>query len=169
MLRNFSMSISIYVFHWKVFQGTNFTLTLFYVLACAILFLYFFSPLVTSLGEERANLSAFRTFVRFAFVWFCLLPLPLSVWEGLRFVIVALSGLFIYLFCGIFTYSLFLICCKVSKAVNQNLLANFASLLNCTVLKSSLRLGDGSFPNLFQMVNSALGICWSGPSLAYLW
>ena len=45
---------------------------------------------ITSLGEERANLSAFRTFVRFAHVWFCLFPLPLGVWEGLRLVIVAL-------------------------------------------------------------------------------
>ena len=63
--------------------------------------LVFFSPLsmaIISLGEERANLSAFRTFVRFALVWFCLFPLPFSVWEGLRFVIVALPGLFTYLF-----------------------------------------------------------------------
>ena len=58
--------------------------------------LVFFSPFsiaINSLGEERANLSAFRTFVRFALVWFCLFPLPLGVWEGLRFVIVALPGL----------------------------------------------------------------------------
>ena len=48
-----------------------------------------FSIAITSLGEEIANLSAFRTFVRFALVWFCLFSLPLSVWEGLRFVIVA--------------------------------------------------------------------------------
>ena len=37
--------------------------------------LVFFSPFsiaITSLGEERANLGAFRTFVRFALVWFCL-------------------------------------------------------------------------------------------------
>ena len=63
--------------------------------------LVFFSPFsiaITSLGEERANLSAFRTFFRFALVWFCLFPLPLGVWVGLRFVIVALSGLFSYLF-----------------------------------------------------------------------
>ena len=63
--------------------------------------LVFFSPFsiaITSLGEERAILSAFRTFVRFALVWFCLFPLPLGVWEGLRFVIVALPGLFSYLF-----------------------------------------------------------------------
>ena len=66
-----------------------------------ILFLCFFIPFsiaITSLGEERANLSAFRTFVRFALVWFCLFPPPLGVWEGLRFVIVALPGLFSYLF-----------------------------------------------------------------------
>ena len=63
--------------------------------------LVFFSPFsiaITSLGEERANLSAFRTFLRFALVWFCLFPLRLRVWEGLRFVIVALPGLFSYLF-----------------------------------------------------------------------
>ena len=56
-----------------------------------------FSLAITSLGEEKANFSAFRTFVRFALVWFCLFPLPLGVWEGLRLVIVALSGLFSYL------------------------------------------------------------------------
>ena len=47
---------------------------------------------------KRANLNAFDTFVRFALVWFCLVPLPLGVWEGLRLVIVALPGLFSYLF-----------------------------------------------------------------------
>ena len=63
--------------------------------------LVFFSPFsiaITLLGEERANLSAFCTFVRFALVWFCLFSLPLGVWEGLRFVIVALPGLFYYIF-----------------------------------------------------------------------
>ena len=44
------------------------------------------------------SLGAFRTFARFVLVWFCLFPLPLGVWEGLRFVIVALPGLFSYLF-----------------------------------------------------------------------
>ena len=66
--------------------------------------LVFFSPFsiaITSLGEERANLSAFHTFVRFVLVWNCRFPLPLGVWEGLRFVIVALPGLFSYLFLGL--------------------------------------------------------------------
>ena len=63
--------------------------------------LVFFSPFsiaITSLGEERANLSAFCTFVQFVLVWICWFPLPLGIWEGLRFVIVALPGLFSYLF-----------------------------------------------------------------------
>ena len=63
--------------------------------------LVFFSPFsiaITLLGEERANHSAFRAFVRFVLVWICRFPLPLGVWEGLRFVIVALPGLLSYLF-----------------------------------------------------------------------
>ena len=57
-----------------------------------------FSIAITSLGEERADLSAFRAFVRFVLVWICRFSLPLGVWEGLRFVIEALPGLFSYLF-----------------------------------------------------------------------
>ena len=63
--------------------------------------LVFYSPYsiaITSLGEKIVNLSAFRTFVRFALVWFCLFPLPLAVWEGLQPVIVALCGPFSYPF-----------------------------------------------------------------------
>ena len=65
---------------------------LFYVLPCVILFLcvcvcvcvcvWFFSPFsiaITSLGEERANLYAFRTFVRFMPVWFCTCLVPVLV------------------------------------------------------------------------------------------
>ena len=68
--------------------------------------LVFFSPFsiaITSLGEERANPSAFRTFVRFVLVWICRFPFPLGVWEGLRFVIVALPGLFSYLYLDFFS------------------------------------------------------------------
>ena len=68
-------------------------------------FFVFFSPFsiaITSFGEERANLSAFRTFVRFVLVWICRFPLPLGVWDGLQFVIVALPGLFSYLFLASF-------------------------------------------------------------------
>ena len=65
--------------------------------SCEVVFFSPFSIAITSLGEGRANLSAFHTFVRFV-LWICLFPLPLRVWEGLRFVIVALPGLFSYLF-----------------------------------------------------------------------
>ena len=71
-----------------------------YLTLCYFVLVLFspFSIEITSLGEERANLSAFRTFVRFALVWFYLFPLPLGVWEGLWFGIVALPGLFSYPF-----------------------------------------------------------------------
>ena len=59
---------------------------------CSCVFSHF-RVAITSLGEERANLSAFRTFVRFVLVWICQFSLPLGVWEGQRFVIVALPGL----------------------------------------------------------------------------
>ena len=88
--------VLVFVALWFVLRGD-----LFYVLPCVILFLCFFSPFciaITTLGEERANLSVFRTFVRFALVWFCLFSLPLGDLEGLRFVIVALPGVFSYLF-----------------------------------------------------------------------
>ena len=70
------------------------------MLFCSCVFFSPFSIAINSLGEERANLSAFRTFVRFALVSFCLFPLPLRVWDGLRLVIVALPGIFSYFFTG---------------------------------------------------------------------
>ena len=85
------MLVLLIVALWFILRGD-----LLYVFPCVILFLCFFSPFsiaITSLGEERANLSAFRTFVRFVLIWICRFPLPLGVWEGLRFVIVALPGL----------------------------------------------------------------------------
>ena len=68
------------------------------MLFCSCVFFSIFSIAITSLGGERTNLSAFRTFVRFVLVWFYRFPLPLVVWKGLRFVIVAPPGLFSYLF-----------------------------------------------------------------------
>ena len=62
-----------------------------FVLCLTLSYFVPFSMSITSLGEERANLSAFRTFVRFVLVWFCRFLLPLGVWEGLRLVIVALD------------------------------------------------------------------------------
>ena len=47
--------------------------------------LVFFSPFsiaITLLGEERANLSAFRTFVRYVLVWICRFPNSLGSGKG---------------------------------------------------------------------------------------
>ena len=87
--------VLLFVALWFILRGD-----LLYVFPCVILFLCFLSPFsiaITSLWEEKANLNAFRAFVRFVLVWICRFPLPLGVWEGLRFVIVALPGLFSYL------------------------------------------------------------------------
>ena len=70
-----------------------------YLALCRFI-LVFFSPFgvaITSLGEDRAGLGAFRMFDQFVLVWICRFPLSFDVWEGLRFVIVALPGLFSYL------------------------------------------------------------------------
>ena len=85
--------VLLFVALWFILRGDVLCLTL-----CHFVLVFFspFSIAITSLGEERANLSTFRTFVRmclFGFVGF----LFLGVWEGLRFVIVALPGLFSYL------------------------------------------------------------------------
>ena len=95
------MLVLLFVALWFILRGD-----LLYVFSCVILFFCFFSPFsiaITSLGEEIANLSAFRTFVRFVLIWICRFALLLGVWEGLRFVIVALPGLFSYLFFTLLT------------------------------------------------------------------
>ena len=101
--------VLLFVALWFILRGD-----LFYVLPCVILFFCFFSPFsfaITKLGEERADLCSFRTFVRFVLVWICRFPLPLGVWEGLRFVIVAFNGLFSYLILG----SSFKLICYISR------------------------------------------------------
>ena len=89
------MLVLLFVALWFILRGDVLRLALCYF----VLVFYSISIIaITSLGEENANLSAFRTFVRFALVWFCLFPLPLGVWEGLQLVIVAFPGLFSYRF-----------------------------------------------------------------------
>ena len=55
------------------------------LIVCHFVLVFFhpFSIAVTSLGEERANLSAFRTFVRFVLVWICRFPLVSGMGCGL--------------------------------------------------------------------------------------
>ena len=57
--------VLLFVALWFILRGD-----LFYVLPCYFVLVFFnpFSIAMTSLGEERAKLSAFRTYVRFALV-----------------------------------------------------------------------------------------------------
>ena len=133
---------------WFILRGD-----MFYVLPCVIFVLVFFRPFsisITSLGEERANLSALRTFVRFVLVSICQFPLPLGVWEGLRFVIVALPGLFSYIF--------------VSFIGNPNLHSFYLYVFSVFVIKyidSVLLLFGLSVAFLLSLCMSQLfELCW---------
>ena len=53
-----------------------------------------FSTAITSLGEERAGVCAFRAFICFPRIGFCLFSLPLGIREWLRLVIMAFPWLF---------------------------------------------------------------------------
>ena len=60
------MLVLLFVALWFILRGD-----LFYVFRVCHFVLVFFSPFriaITSLGEEKANLSAVRTFVRFVLV-----------------------------------------------------------------------------------------------------
>ena len=91
------MLVLLVVALWFILRGDFFK-----VLPFVIMFLCFSVLLalrLPRLGKRELIFSnAFRTFVRFALVWFCLFPLPFGVWEGLRLVIVANPGLFSYFF-----------------------------------------------------------------------
>ena len=93
----FKAMVPVLVLFFIVYSTRRFVLCL----ALCYFVLVFFSPFniaITTLGKEKASLCAFCAFVRFVLVWFYLFPLPLGVWEGLRFVIVAFPGLLPYLF-----------------------------------------------------------------------
>ena len=67
--------------------------------------LVFFSPFsiaITSLGEERANLSAFRTFVRFVIVWIVGFLFLLGSGKGCGLWRNGTPGLFSYIFLILF-------------------------------------------------------------------
>ena len=90
----------------------------------------FFSPLsiaITSLGEERANLS-FSYVCSICACWvLSVSSLPLGVWDGLLLVILALSGLFSYLSC-VFSPSSITITSLGEKRANLNAFRTFIDL-----------------------------------------
>ena len=73
---------------WFILRGDLFK--------CHFVLVFFIHLLALRLPRlvKRDNLSVFRMFVQFVLVCICRFPLPLGVWEGLRFVIMALPGLF---------------------------------------------------------------------------
>ena len=85
--------VLLFVALWFVLRGD-----LLYVFPCLILFLclvlVFLVLRLPRFGKEGIVLVLFvRLFDRFVLVWIGRFPLPLGVWEGLRFVIVALPGI----------------------------------------------------------------------------
>ena len=70
---------------------------LFYVLPCVILFLHFSEVLALQLPRLGKRELILILFVRLFDLH--LFGFPVGVWEGLRFVIVALPGLFFYRVC----------------------------------------------------------------------
>ena len=87
--------VLLFVALWFILRGD-----LFYFVLYVILFLCFsvlLALLLPRLGKrESLLLCAFRTFVRFVLVWFCLFSLPLGVWEGLRYTIIHENHVFIF-------------------------------------------------------------------------
>ena len=87
--------VLLFVALWFILRGD-----LFCVLPCVILILCFLVLLALQLPHLGKRELILVLFVRLFYL--CLFgrrfPLPLGVWEGLRFVIVALPGLFSYLF-----------------------------------------------------------------------
>ena len=83
------MLVLVFVALWFILRD------LFYVLPCVILFLCFSVLLALRLSRlgKRELISAYRTFVRFVLVWICRFPLPLGVWEGLRFAVLERANL----------------------------------------------------------------------------
>ena len=137
--------VLLFVALWFILRGD-----LFYVLPFVILFLCFFSPFSSAiilLEEERANLSAFRTYARFVLACFYRIPLSLGVWEGRRFVTVALPGRFSYLFCYCIFFSYFSIAITSLGEERANLSAfrtfvRFAFVW-CCLFSLPLRVWDG--------------------------
>ena len=88
--------VLLFVALWFILRGD-----LLYVFPCVIVFLCFSVLLVLRLprlGKRELILALFVRLFGLCFFWICRFPLPLGVWEGLRVVLVALLGLFSYLF-----------------------------------------------------------------------
>ena len=102
----FSRHIFLLHFKFQKFQVHAHAVCIFF------LFFFFFCDAVHAPYSLQKGQRCFKTtphpsrFVRIVIVWICRFSLPLGVWEGLRFVIVALPVLFSSLFFISFTFQL---------------------------------------------------------------
>ena len=87
----------LFVALWFILRGYLFYVLQYYFV---IVFSILYAMRLPHLGEERANLSAFRMFILFALVWFCMFPLPLGVWEELFFFCFFVFFFFCFFFWG---------------------------------------------------------------------
>ena len=110
------MLVSLCVALWSILRGD-----LFFVLPCVILFLRFSVLLglrLPRLGKRELILVLFVHLIDFYLFGICRFPLPLGVWEGRRFVIVLLPGLFSYLVLEAFMRTEFL-CISVLRVASR--------------------------------------------------
>ena len=123
---------------------------LFYVLPCVILFLCFSVLLalrLPRLGKRELILVLFFC----TCLDFCRFPLPLSVWEGLRFVIVVLLGLFSYFFFYTGTWHGIWLLLSVKKKAGSKLFPKYALVM---LNKSRYH------PASFQPIRLLTPACW---------
>ena len=59
--------VLLFVALWFILRGDLFYVLYYFVLVVSVLF----TIAITSLWEEKANLSAFRAFVQFVLIWVC--------------------------------------------------------------------------------------------------
>ena len=99
VIKSGNSCIRLYIFKYIPTRQTL-NLRIFVFLPCVILFLCFSVLLalrLPRLGKRELILVLFVRLFDLCSLGFCRFPFTLGVWEGLRFVIVALSGLFSYL------------------------------------------------------------------------
>ena len=147
------MLVLLFVALWFILRGD-----LLYVFPCVILFSCFSVLLalrLPRLGKRELILVLFV--VRFVLVWICRFTLPLGIWEGLRFVIVALPGLFSYLFFSPIVFTL-----KTVKAVPKpkdlNKVSSYSKTkFNCNVRKRTfVHMRPAKIPTSLQSYLSLL-------------
>ena len=127
--------------------------------------------------SKQANLSAFRMFVRFVLVWICRFPLPLGIWEGQRFVIVALPGLFSYLFFFFSILTLTINILRIGTDRRMQIWSTLTLIINTLRIKTDRPGGTGSALTYISNILRILGqtnmskqcLHWDSLLIPYMW